>query len=377
MLENEQSPAIMIVDDTPANLQLLEVMLVEKNYRVLSFPRADIALKAAVKNPPDLILLDITMPGMDGYQFCAALKKDSRICDTPVIFISGLNEPIDKVKAFGVGGVDYITKPFQVEEVQARLETHLKLRRLQQKVEHHNRYLENQVQDYAKEIIDSQMATIFALAKLSESRDDDTGKHIERVQLYCRMLAERLLTTSVYQREVDEEFIENIYLASPLHDIGKVAVVDSVLLKPDKLTEAEFDIMKTHTLIGAKTLASALVQYPKNIFLRTGVTIARSHHERWDGKGYPDGAGGEDISLYARVTAVADVYDALTSNRCYRPALSHEEACRMIVEGSGTQFDPVLVAVFEEISEKFMLISGMPVSVEGTDTSLVGLVISV
>ncbi|MSN26048.1 MAG: response regulator [Geobacter sp.] len=363
MSGHEQYPAIMIVDDTPANLQLLEMMLVEKNYRVLSFPRADIALKAAAKNPPDLVLLDITMPGMDGYQFCAALKADSRICDTPVIFISGLNEPIDKIKAFGVGGVDYITKPFHIEEVQVRLETHLNLRRLQQKVEQHNRSLENQVQEYAKEIIDSQMATIIALAKLAESRDDDTGKHIERVQLYSRMLAERLAAASVYKQEITADFIENIYLASPLHDIGKVAIADSVLLKPGQLTAAEFDMMKSHTLIGAETLASALVNYPKNVFLRTGMTIARSHHERWDGTGYPDGAKGVEISLYARVTAVADVYDALTTKRCYRQALPHDEAYGMIVSGSGTQFDPLLVTAFKEISEDFLKISSMTAAV--------------
>lgn len=367
MSGNEQSPSIMIVDDTPANLQLLELMLVEKNYRVLAFPRADIALKAAAKNPPDLVLLDVTMPGMDGYQFCAALKADSRICDIPVIFISGLNEPIDKVKAFGVGGVDYITKPFQIEEVQVRLETHLNLRRLQQKVERHNRSLENQVREYAMEIIDSQMATIFALAKLAESRDDDTGKHIERVQLYSRMLAEQLAVTSVYHQKVTPDFIENIYLASPLHDIGKVAIVDSVLLKRGQLTAAEFDTMKSHTLIGAQTLASALVNYPKNIFLRTGMTIARSHHERWDGSGYPDGIKGEEISLYARVTAVADVYDALTSNRCYRPAMPHEEAHGLIMAGSGTQFDPILVKAFDDISSTFLQISRERAYIEDVD----------
>lgn len=373
MLVPEQPATIMIVDDTPANLQLLETMLVEKNYRVLSFPRADVAFKAAVKNPPDLVLLDITMPGMDGYQFCAGLKADSHICDTPVIFISGLNEPIDKVKAFGVGGIDYITKPFQIEEVQARVETHLNLRRLQQKVEQHNRCLEDQVQAYAQEIIASQIATIIALAKLAESRDDDTGKHIERVQLYCRLIAERLAETSAYQQEVTPDFIESIYLASPLHDIGKVAIADSILLKKGKLTVPEFEAMKTHTLIGAKTLASALVKYPQNIFLRTGLTIARSHHERWDGSGYPDGTKGENILLYARVMAIADVYDALTSSRCYRTALSHEEAYGKIVAGSGTQFDPALVTVFIDISDEFLLISRKLTYAEDTSITLVEL----
>ncbi len=357
MTIHEQPSTIMIVDDTPANLQLLETMLLEKRYRVLTFPRADIALKAAQKNPPDAVLLDITMPGMDGYRFCAALKADEHTCRIPVIFLSGLSEPIDKVKAFSTGGVDYITKPFYLEEVQARLETHLNLRRLQQEVEKHNRRLKDQVEAYAHEIIASQMATIFALAKLAESRDDDTGKHLERVQLYSRILAERLAERSIYRREVTPDFIENIYLASPLHDIGKVAIADALLLKEGKLTAEEFEVMKTHTVIGAATLASVLAKYPQNVFVRTGVTIARSHHERWDGSGYPDGAKGEEISLYARVMAIADVYDALRSNRCYRPAMSHEEAYGMIIKGSGTHFDPSIVAAFDDISGDLLRIS--------------------
>jgi putative two-component system response regulator len=250
-----------------------------------------------------------------------------------------------------------VTKPFQLEEVHARLETHLNLRRLKQEVERHNRRLEHKVEAYAQEIIASQMATIFALAKLAESRDDYTGSHLERVQLYCRLLAERLAERSPYRQEVTPEFIENIHHASPLHDIGKVAIADSILLKRGTLTAEEFSIMQTHTLIGARTLASVLERYPQNVFVRTGLTIARSHHERW----------GEEISLYARVMAVADVYDALRSERCYRAALPHEEAHGMIMEGSGTRFDPAVVAVYEEISDEFMRISQELASAKDTE----------
>jgi putative two-component system response regulator len=348
---------IMVVDDTPANLHLLEEMLLGENFRVQSFPRGDLALKAAERNPPDLVLLDITMPDLDGYQVCASLKVKERLRDIPVIFISGLNETIDKVRAFNAGGVDYVTKPFQFEEVQARVLTHLKIHRLQQQLEEHRHRLEERVQEQVREISNSQIATIVAMAKLAESRDDDTGKHIERVQGYCRLLATSLAQASPYAGEITAKFIENIYLASPLHDIGKVAVADSVLLKPGKLTPEEFAVMKSHTLIGAKTLASALAKYPQNVFIRTGLTIARSHHERWDGSGYPDGAAGTDIPLYARITAVADVYDALRSDRCYRAAMSHEEACALIRQGSGSQFDPAIVAVFDEISGQFLQIS--------------------
>lgn len=353
----QQPATIMIVDDTPANLQLLETMLVEQQYRVLSFPRGDIALKAARRNPPDLVLLDITMPAMDGYQFCRFLKEDRELRDIPVIFLSGLNEPFDKVKAFQVGGVDYITKPFHLEEVQARLKTHLKLRRLQLQVECHNRDLKAQVEAYADEIIASQMATIFALARLAESRDDDTGKHLDRVQIYSRLLAQRLAQGSPYREEITPEFIENLHLASPLHDIGKVAIPDEVLLKKGRLSAAEFEVMKQHTVIGARTLASVLEKYPQNVFIRTGVQVARSHHERWDGSGYPDGSRGRAIPLYARVMALVDVYDALCSKRCYREALPHEEAYRFIVEGSGSHFDPAIVEAFDAISARFCAVS--------------------
>lgn len=357
MSAHEQPETIMIVDDTPANLQLLEGMLQGSNFRVLSFPRGDLALRVADKTPPDLVLLDINMPNMDGYQVCERFKAAERLKEIPIIFISGLNETMDKVKAFRVGGVDYITKPFQFEEVQVRIETHLSIRRQRDALRELNKNLEERVQTQVRQISASQMATIFALAKLSESRDDDTGKHIERVQTYCRMLAEKLAEDSPYRQEITPQFIENIVLASPLHDIGKVAIPDSVLLKPGKHTPEEFEIMKTHTLVGAKTLASALAKYPQNAFIRTGLVIARSHHERWDGTGYPDGARGEEISLYARILAVADVYDATRSNRCYRPSTPHEQTCAMIVAGAGTQFDPAIVAVFEREAEEFRRVS--------------------
>ena len=355
--QSEQVATIMVVDDTPANLKLLEGMLLEKKYRVLSFPNGKLAIKTAQKSIPDLLLLDINMPDMDGYEVCRCFKEDSRLREVPIVFISGLNETANKVLAFTVGGVDYITKPFQIEEVHARVGTHLKMHRMQQELEEYNRSLEEQVKTKVHEIIDSQMATIFAMAKLVESRDDDTGKHIERVQLYCRTLAEQLFRDSTYQGDITPLFIENIYLASPLHDIGKVAILDSILLKPGKHTPEEFEIMKSHTLVGARTLAAALAKYHKNTFIRTGLTIARSHHERWDGTGYPDGAKGTETSLYARITAVSDVYDALRSDRCYRKGVSHKDACAMIIDGKGSQFDPEIVTAFTAVSDKFLQIS--------------------
>ena len=337
---------LLIVDDTPANLTLLASLLKEKGHRVRPVPGGKLALKAVESEPPDLILLDINMPDMSGFEVCERLKIDSRFCDIPVIFISALTETLDKVKAFGTGGVDYITKPFQFEEVEARVATHLELRR-------YEKSLENLVQEKIGEIVNSQMSTIFALSKLAESRDTDTGEHIERVQLLCKALALRLAEEPGYAGSVNTDFVHCIYNASPLHDIGKVAVADSILLKPGKLTPEEFDVMKTHTVIGVSTLQKVYEQYPGNAFIAMGISIARSHHERWDGNGYPDRLAGQDIPLEARIMAIADVYDALRSKRCYKEGMSRSQSRSIIEDGSGTQFDPVLVKAFLDIEEEF------------------------
>ncbi|MDX9754798.1 MAG: response regulator [bacterium] len=349
----QTTPTVMVVDDTTANLKLLQEMLYAKGYRVLAFPDGRMALQAAAKRPPDLILLDISMPGMNGFEVCEHLKADPILSAIPVLFISALSEVSDKVKAFRVGGVDYITKPFQIEEIYARVDTHLRLRRLQLELEKHNLNLEELVQEKVKEISDSQLAAIVALAKLAESRDDDTGTHIIRTQEYCKTLAEKLREYPGYGERIDETFITNIYHASPLHDIGKVGIQDSILLKPGKLTVEEFAIMKTHAIIGAQTLESALKQYPRNTFLQMGLEIALGHHERWDGSGYPAGLAGEAIPISARIMAVADVYDALRSKRPYKPEFPHEKACSIILEGAGSHFDPRLIEAFQEIEGEF------------------------
>ncbi len=337
---------ILVVDDVPANLTLLTGMLKEKGHRVRPVPSGKLALKAVEHEPPDLILLDITMPEMDGFEVCRRLKQDTRFKGIPVIFISALTETLDKVKAFGSGGVDYVTKPFQFEEVEARVETHLKLRRYQA-------HLEDLVKEQVKEISDSQISTIFALSKLSESRDKETGKHLERVQIFCKMLADKLSREEPYNSVIDAEFIHNIFNASPLHDIGKVASPDHVLLKPCELSSEEFDIMRKHTIAGANTIEAVHDIYKNNAFINMGISIARSHHERWDGTGYPDRLKGEEVPLAARIMAIADVYDALRSNRCYKKSFSRHQSREIIESGSGAQFDPVLVKAFLELEEEF------------------------
>lgn len=334
------SPSILIVDDTVANLQLLARMLKDCGLKPRPVPNGKLALQAAQNDPPDLILLDITMPEMDGYEVARRMKANPFTRHIPILFISALSETAEKVKAFQVGGVDYITKPFQFEEVKARIGIHLRLYALQ-------RDLEGRVADQVQEIAASQMAMIFALARLAEKRDDDTGKHLDRVQKYARLFATALSQDHRYATQVDPSYIERIYYASPLHDIGKVAIPDAVLQKPGDLTDEEVAIMQTHTIIGAETLQEVQQRYPYNAFVNMGIEIARSHHERWDGQGYPDGLSGELIPLSARMMAIIDVYDALQSQRVYKPAFERERVWQLIEEGKGSRFDPTLVEIFE------------------------------
>ncbi len=351
MAKEAGQATIMVVDDTPANLKLLGEMLQSEGYRVLAFPRGQMALNAAAKKPPDLILLDINMPEMNGFEVCKRLKANDELNEIPVIFISALADTPDKVKAFSAGGVDYVTKPFEFEEIRARVQTHLGLRKFQTDLKTHSLRLEALVREKVREISESQLATILALSKLTESRDDDTGGHIERTQSCCKVLAVTLRTHLRYADRIDDMFIENIYYAAPLHDIGKVGISDSVLLKPGPLTAEEFNVMKTHSVIGSDTLQSVHARYPRNVFLQMGIAIARSHHEKWDGTGYPDGLVGCEIPLAARIMAVADVYDALRTKRPYKPAFPHEKCAAIIGEGAGRHFDPAVVEAFRRVED--------------------------
>ena len=323
---------ILIVDDSPEAIEVLKNAL-PKNYKrqvALSGEKA-IKLLETSEELPDLILLDVLMPDMDGYEVCRRLKKDNRFKDIPVIYLSALTDTKDKVKAFEQGGVDYIEKPFQIEEVRARVETHLKLSYFQRELENKNNNLKQMVEEKVEEISESQIATIFAMAKLTESRDKDTGDHLKRIQLFCGLIAEKLSTHPKYKNKINRKFIDILQKASPLHDIGKVGVRDVILLKPGKLTVEEFEEMKQHTSIGASTLEEVYQRYPGNNFVKIGIEIAESHHEKWDGSGYPKGLCGEEIPLSARIMALADVYDALRSKRVYKDAYSNEQTRDIII----------------------------------------------
>jgi len=342
---------IMIVDDSRVSLMLLDEILRKQGYAVFPFLDGWSALQWAAKNPPDLILLDIIMPGIDGFEVFRRLQENQRLLDVPVIFISSQNGIKTKVQAFTMGCVDYIIRPYEVEEVKTRVKTHLRIRQMQVELENQNNKLGKMVEEKVKEISDSWIATVLALAKLAESRDDDTGNHLERVRQLFRIIAEKMAFLPDYRSVIDQEFVENIYHASPLHDIGKVGIPDHILLKPGRLTPEEFDIMKQHTVIGAHTLKAVQDIYQGNVFIEMGIDIARSHHERWDGTGYPDMISGQEIPLPARIMAVADVYDALCTNRCYKTAIPHDKAIAVICGGRGTHFAPDVVDVLVELEK--------------------------
>jgi putative two-component system response regulator len=348
--------SVLVIDDIPENLRLLCEILKRAGLVPRPVTTGRRGIEAAIADPPDLVLLDVRMPGMSGLEVCRWLKQDKRLSAIPVIFISGSQDLNEKIEAFRSGGVDYISKPFHEAEAVERIKTHLRLKDLQIELSTSIARLESRIAEQVREITASHMETIFALAKLAEARDNDTGRHVERVQAYSRALAERMYEDRIHATVVTSSFIENIFEAASLHDIGKVGIPDAILLKPAKLTDEEFKTMKVHSLLGGDTLAAVLKRFPDNRLLGMGVEIARSHHEKWNGSGYPDGLTGEGIPLSARLVAVADVYDALTSKRCYHDPFSHREACGFIQEGSGSQFDPVIAEVARKIEPNFLSI---------------------
>ena len=343
---------ILVVDDSVETLEMICEILEEQGHKTFGFEKATDALESAERIQPDLILLDAIMPDPDGYRSCELIREIDSLSHVPIIFVSGVQEPFEKVRAFQVGAVDYLTKPFHAKEIDVRITTHLELSRKQEEARAKAKTLSDLVEQQVQEISQSQMALIFALAKLSESRDFETGKHMERIQIFCKMLSLEL-RKGPYSEQIDDRFLEDIACTSALHDIGKVGIEDSILLKPGKLTPDEFDIMKRHSVIGADTLHAVFKKFPSNHFLSMAIKIARSHHERWDGTGYPDGLAGEEIPLCARIMGLADVYDALRSRRPYKDPFSHEKAVAIIKEESGTHFDPRIVDAFLACEQEF------------------------
>jgi len=358
---------ILIVDDEPANLAVLNQLLSAK-HRVLASKTGEQALTNASKEPgPDLILLDIMMPGMDGYTVLSRLRENEKTREIPVIFVTALDDTVDEEKGLELGAVDYIIKPIKPAIVKARVSAHLEIKHARDRLRDQNIWLEAEVTRRMQENILIQDLSLCTLTQLAETRDSDTGNHILRTQGYVEALARQLQSHPQFAPELDDLHLIRIAKASPLHDIGKVGIPDAILLKPGKLTSEEWEIMKNHTRIGGEAIRNAIEKAttttisnqifktrPESLaFLEVACVIATSHHEKWDGTGYPDGLEGPAIPFPARLMALADVYDALTTPRVYKKAWPTEEAANWIIEQKGKHFDPIVVEAFESMRKQF------------------------
>ena len=349
-----ERPKILLVDDETLYIDIL-VDLLKDDYSTIVAKSGAQALKRVADDPlPDLVLLDILMPGMDGYEVCRLLKEDRRTRSIPVIFLTVKSEVSDEIRGFELGAVDYIAKPMSPPIVRARVKSHLALHRAQQQLEDQNELLEHRVQERTEEVNRNKDVAIFCMATLAETRDNETGKHILRTQNYIRILAEHLKNHPRFSDYLQSNgTIEMLCKTSPLHDIGKVGVPDRILLKPGKLDADEWEMMKRHAEFGADALLRAEQELGSTDFLQMAREIAYTHHERWDGTGYPTGLKAEEIPISGRLMAIADVYDALISKRIYKEAYSHEKAVEIVRQSAGTHLDPDIVEAFLQLEGLF------------------------
>jgi putative two-component system response regulator len=357
-LDFVEKATVLVVDDTPDNLSLMSGLL-KDDYKVKVANNGEKALRiAASDTPPDLILLDIMMPGMDGYEVCRQLKSNQKTWDIPVIFLTAKSETEDEKRGLELGAVDYLTKPVSPPIVMARVKNHLALKASADFLRSKNDFLENEVAKRTREVMAIQDVTILAMASLAETRDSDTGNHIRRTQFYVKALADHLRPHPRFNAFLSESNITMLFKSAPLHDIGKVGIPDRILLKPGRFTPEEFDIMKSHTTLGRDAIKHAEDTLGLEVpFLSMAKEIAYYHQEKWDGLGYPEGIAGDDIPISARLMAVADVYDALISRRVYKEGMSHEKAVAIIVEGKGNHFDPDIVDAFIALQDDFQNIA--------------------
>lgn len=353
-----EKATILVVDDTPDLLSLMMALLKDA-YNVKLANGGERALKLAALTPaPDLILLDIMMPGMDGYEVCQRLKSNPLTRDIPVVFLTAKTEVQDEKRGLEMGAVDYIAKPISPPIVLARVKIHLALKAHADFLRDKSDFLEAEVNKRTREVVAIQDVTILAMASLAETRDSDTGNHIRRTQYYVRALAEHLAQQPKFSAQLSESTIAMLFKSAPLHDIGKVGIPDRILLKPGRFTPEEFERMKTHTTLGRDAIEHAEKQLGMPVeFLSTAKEIALSHQEKWDGSGYPQGLAGEAIPLSARLMAVADVYDALISRRVYKAGVPHAKAVAIIQEGRGSHFDPDVVDAFLALQDQFQHIA--------------------
>lgn len=348
----ENAVNILIIDDVTINLVTLTEIIKGAGFNARPVTSVRQAMQAISILPPQLILLDITMPDIDGFEYCQMLKKDIKTREIPVIFISGLSSVSDRVRGFECGAVDFIVKPFEQAEILSRVNTHLKGFKMQQELKTYNQKLYRLVNQQFYKISMERKNLVYALAKLAEARDNIDGSHLQNVGKNCRLLAISLQFTPKYEKIITSDFIDTIEQAAALHDIGKVLIPDRILLKQSKLTMEERKIMMTHTIIGARTLMEIDSQTENNEFIKMAIDIAYSHHEFWNGNGYPLGLSGTEIPLAARIMSIVDTYDALICNRCYKEALSHEKTMEILLGDSGKRFDPDIISILEKVQRQ-------------------------
>lgn len=349
---------ILAIDDTAQNLSIISELL-KDIYKVKVANSGKKALSYLERaKVPDLILLDIMMPEMDGYEVIKILKNDERTKDIPVIFLTAMNTSEDEKIGLEMGAADYIIKPISASIMLSRIKTQLQNKEAADFLKDKNAFLEQEVKKRTKEILDIKDATIFIMASLAETRDLDTGNHLKRTQYYVKALAQELKNHPNFSHYLNDSVIETIFKSAPLHDIGKVGIADRILLKPAKLTYEEFELMKTHTILGKNAIEHAELEIKAEVnFLKIAKEIAYSHHEKYDGSGYPLGLRGSQIPIPARLMALSDVYDALISRRVYKEPISHEKAKNIILNSRGTHFDPDVVDAFLKIEDRFLEIA--------------------
>jgi putative two-component system response regulator len=340
---------ILLVDDDPTNLMTGKSALAEL-YDVMTVNGGVRALELLEKKKPDLILLDIDMPEPDGYEVIKRIKANRAAKSIPVIFLTALSGADNEYEGLNLGAADYITKPFNARILRKRIETHLLLAE-------HTDHLERLVEEKTSKIVQLQDAILSTVAELVEFRDDNTGGHIDRTRNYLKILVEKMEERGLYKEASAIWDLEYLIQSAELHDVGKISIPDSILNKPGKLSDDEFAVMKSHAERGKEAIKRIIAKVDESEFLHQAALMAYTHHERWDGKGYPQGLKGEEIPLHGRLMAIADVYDALISERPYKRAFTHEEAVGIISEGKGTQFDPLLTDLFIDIKDEFYLIS--------------------
>jgi len=360
---NRKRKTIALVDDSPASLLASQFVLTE-SYNVLTACSGEDLLKMLEEHIPDLILLDIEMPGIDGLEVIKILKKQKATKSIPVIILAKSVDEKQEIEALSLGAIDYMSKPFSPIRLLKRIEMHLLLDAhkrelvIQRKaLLHSNHSLHRMVVEKAVTVVELQEAIVSVFSELIECRDHTTGGHVERIQRFLYLLLTALLDHELYQEEVSKWNLALILQSALLHDVGKIGIRDHILLKPDKLTQEEFEIVKTHVDFGGDIIDKIMKKTSETLFLEHALVLITSHHEKWDGSGYPRGLKGYEIPLQGRAMAIVDVYDALTAERPYKKAYSHEQAVQMIAEGSGTHFDPDLVTVFMNIADQIHAIA--------------------